>query len=117
MQISIELQYLHTSRPIPISFAFYQIMLFSVGTLPPNHRIHAIYFLLSYFWYLFLCGAVRVQCSVCKFFLSAVQCSDTTLVVWHGHSAVKVCLPHLYSWLVLSLMHYRLSLLPVGYRT
>ena len=61
MQISIELQYLHSSRFIQIIFALseYDSLVFSVGTSPANHQIHAIYYLSLYFWYLVLEKAWR----------------------------------------------------------
>ena len=78
MQISIELglQYLHTSIQISFASSEYVSSVFSVGTSPTNHRIHAIYFLLLYFWYF-----VFMQCSTCAgqclqiFWCGVVRCS------------------------------------------
>ena len=72
MHISIELQYLHTSVHISFSLSEYDSSVFSVGTSPANYQIYAIYFCRRSFGILFLRGAGRVQCSVCKFF--ALRC-------------------------------------------
>ena len=59
MQISIKLQYLHTSIQISFALSEYDSSVLNVGTSPANHQIHAIYFLSSYFWYF-----VFTRCSV-----------------------------------------------------
>ena len=92
MQISIELQYLHTGIQINFPLSEYYSSVFSVCTSPASRQIHAIYFL-SYFWYFIFCGAAWMQCGACKFF--AVRCSERTEPWRRGRSAVKVCPRHL----------------------
>ena len=78
MQISIELQYLHTSIQIRFALSEFDSSVFSVDTSPAIHQIHAIYiFCRHIFGILFLCGAA--QCF--NFFCDAVQCADITLAV------------------------------------
>ena len=81
MQISIELQYFHSSIQISFALSEYDSSVFSVGTSPANHQIYATYFLLSCFWYFVFmqCSTGAVQCL--QIFCGVVQCADKTLAV------------------------------------
>ena len=87
MQISFELQNLHTSIQISFALSEYDSSVFSVGTSPANHLIHAIYFLLTYFWYVVFmrCSASAVQCLQ----IFAVWYSVRTEPFWCGVHAVQ----------------------------
>ena len=81
MRLSTEL-FEHTSVQIRSALSHYKLLRKQIIKFMQ-------YFSWPFFAILLLCGAARVQCSVCENF--SVQCADRILTMRYERSAVKLC--------------------------